>query len=89
MQIEEEIGKWNRKSKLKVNELSLNKLDNWICDQKSIRHASGSFFAIKGARIVDKDNKIEWDQPFIDQPEIGLLGLFIVKTTTQLNLLFR
>ena len=70
---------------MKVNELSLNKLDNWICDQKSIRHTSGRFLSAKGARIVDKDNKIEWDQPFIDQPEIGFLGLFAVKTDSTIK----
>ena len=85
MQIEKRIDDWNRRSKLKIDELSLDKLDNWICDHKSIRHKSGSFFAIKGARIVDKDNKVEWDQPFIDQPEIGLLGLFAVKTDSTIK----
>ena len=33
-------------------------------------------FFYKGARVVDQILEKEWDQPYIDQPEIGLLGLF-------------
>jgi oxidase EvaA len=44
---------------------------------KNIRHDSGKFFSIEGIRVnkIIGDNITSWDQPIINQPEIGILGI--------------
>jgi oxidase EvaA len=39
-------------------------------------HQSGKFFRVQGARVRTTLGAVqEWDQPIIDQPEIGILGI--------------
>ncbi|TSC72464.1 MAG: NDP-hexose 2,3-dehydratase [Parcubacteria group bacterium Gr01-1014_38] len=62
-----------------VRRVPLNTLDQWRFDSRMtcFGHASGKFFAIKGLRV--SLNGEEWDQPIIDQPEIGILGIITKK----------
>lgn len=62
-----------------IQQIPLTELKGWsYCDDR-IRHDSGKFFSIDGIRIkTNYRNTPEWDQPIINQPEIGFLG-FIVK----------
>jgi oxidase EvaA len=53
----------------------------WYFDEEkgSLRHETGRFFSIQGIRVSTNYGKVaSWDQPIIDQPEIGYLG-FITK----------
>ena len=66
---------------LKIEKISFEKLVEWGYDggTGSIRHKTGKFFSIDGIRVKTNWGKLaEWDQPIINQPEIGYLG-FIVK----------
>ena len=63
----------------KIKQIPLSELKGWSYRDDRIRHDSGKFFSIDGIRIkTNYRNTPEWDQPIINQPEIGFLG-FIVK----------
>ncbi len=80
------IIKWvedqNRTVKVNITKSTFSKLRGWSFNSTlgSLIHDSGSFFSIDGINIkIDTGNQLsEWDQPIINQPEIGYLG-FIVK----------
>ena len=64
-----------------VEEVPLDKMDKWQFDEGRNRlfHESGRFFSVEGIHTVTNFNGgMEWDQPIINQPEIGFLG-FITK----------
>lgn len=62
-----------------IKQIPLTKMKGWSYRDDRIRHDSGKFFSIDGIRInTNYRNTPEWDQPIINQPEIGFLG-FIVK----------
>ena len=64
---------------LNVTTISLQDLTGWSVNPESgdISHDSGRFFSIIGAdvRHRTKNGEIIWDQPAIDQPEVGILGI--------------
>ena len=58
--------------------ISFAELKKWYFDSgKNIRHESGKFFSIEGIKVkVMNDKGIkEWNQPIINQPEVGILGI--------------
>lgn len=76
-----EIKQWvasrNRDVKVDVERVPFSKLDNWHVDDKgSLRHSSGKFFSIEGIHVeTDYETRPRWNQPIINQPEIGYLGI--------------
>lgn len=69
----------NNEVKSEINQIPLSKLNGWNYSDDRIHHQSGKFFSIDGIHIKTNYRNIpEWDQPIINQPEIGFLG-FIVK----------
>lgn len=61
-----------------VKEIPFKKLDQWYFapKNKALVHKSGKFFKIKGISVeTNFGNKKKWEQPIIDQPEIGILGI--------------
>lgn len=64
---------------LKVGTRSLMGMNGWQVEEETgnIRHDSGRFFSITGAYVRHRTRagELEWDQPFIDQAEIGILGI--------------
>ena len=63
----------------RIEQIPLEKLKGWSYTDNRIRHESGKFFSIDGIRIsTNYRGQQTWDQPIINQPEIGFLG-FIVK----------
>lgn len=67
--------------KVNINTISFNDLDKWVYDKQRgvIRHETGKFFSIDGIKVRTNWGEVEeWEQPIINQPEIGYLG-FIVK----------
>ncbi len=69
----------NQMVSLKIEKTSFNQLTQWNFTNNSLRHDSGKFFSIDGIRIkTNWGSKPEWDQPIINQAEIGYLG-FITK----------
>lgn len=50
----------------------------WSLDEKQTKlgHRSGSFFSIEGINVKTNHGTVpDWDQPIINQPEIGFLGI--------------
>ena len=77
-----DIREWviqkNREVVTVVNQLPLDRLRNWRVDPTTgnISHETGRFFSVEGIRVkTDWGTVAEWDQPIINQPEIGFLGL--------------
>lgn len=72
---------YERKSAVSVSirKVPFGKLGSWHFEDGSIRHESGSFFSIDGIHVKTNWGGLsEWEQPIINQPEIGYLG-FIAK----------
>ena len=64
-----------------IRQIPLDSLRNWDVEDSTgdVSHASGGFFSIEGIRVrTNWGNLSGWDQPIINQPEIGFLG-FIAK----------
>lgn len=68
---------------LKATVISLKEMKGWNINPGTgdICHESGRFFSLIGADIRHRTlaGEIEWDQPFIDQPEVGILGIIAKK----------
>jgi dTDP-4-dehydro-6-deoxy-alpha-D-glucopyranose 2,3-dehydratase len=61
-----------------VNEIPFSKMDQWkfLNDKTVLAHQSGKFFTIEGIRVqTNFGGQKEWEQPIINQPEIGILGI--------------
>lgn len=69
-------------SRLRSELIPISRIKKWQRDQNgNIVHDSGRFFSIIGIKVRHRmrDVEIEWDQPIIDQPEIGVLGIIAKK----------
>jgi len=68
---------------LKVRTTSLLEMKGWRLEAGSgnISHESGRFFTLTGAfaRHRTPAGELEWDQPIIDQAEVGILGILAKK----------
>ncbi len=78
-----EVIQWlvdqNKAVELKIERTSFDQLKQWNFSDNSLRHDSGKFFSIDGIQVKTNWGRIrQWDQPIINQPEIGYLG-FITK----------
>jgi oxidase EvaA len=80
-----EIVEWvkvqNEKIHVEIQKITFDKLNFWNFqdDYSVLKHKTGKFFSIDGIRIQTNFGDISnWDQPIINQPEIGYLG-FITK----------
>lgn len=78
----EYILKWlkdkNEETKVNVERVHFSQLINWGFDSKNgkLCHNSGKFFSIEGINVqTNWGNVSTWDQPIINQPEIGFLGI--------------
>lgn len=86
------IKKKNDEVVTKIEQVSLNSLRKWKYDENSgsIIHESGKFYSIDGIRVnTDWGNIPTWEQPIINQPEIGFLGILTKKINGILHLLMQ
>ncbi len=68
----------NRSVKVEIRTAGFSQLDQWLFDEErgNLRHASGKFFSIDGVRVKTNYGLVqEWEQPIINQPEVGILGI--------------
>ena len=68
----------NEKVKVKIESIAFSEMTQWIFDVNtgSLRHVSGKFFSIEGINVKTNCGCVpNWDQPIINQPEIGILGI--------------
>jgi dTDP-4-dehydro-6-deoxy-alpha-D-glucopyranose 2,3-dehydratase len=78
----EDIPGWladrDRAHRFEVERIPFAGLDAWSFhpDTGELGHRTGRFFTVRGLRArVDGDPATEWEQPVIDQPEVGILGI--------------
>ncbi len=91
---EKEIMQWlalmQKKYNYNVRKVALDALVGWEVSAKSgdIVHESGKFFSIRGLNVqISGGLNKEWQQPIIDQPEIGVLGFIGKKINGILHVL--
>ncbi|MFG1956923.1 NDP-hexose 2,3-dehydratase family protein [Nonomuraea sp. NPDC049028] len=75
-----------------VSRIPLSELKGWGFEAGTgnIVHDSGRFFRIEGLRVrSDYGAFAEWDQPIINQPEIGLLGIIVRRVDGVLHCLMQ
>ena len=72
-----------RAAKLRSAVVPLGEVENWLLDKETgdISHRAGRFFTVLGLTVRHRKQRDElvWDQPIIDQPEIGILGILARK----------
>ncbi len=86
------ISKKNKSSNHIIEKINLKTTQNWIInfDNNRICHETGGFFSIEGIRInILKEKLYKWDQPIINQKEIGILGFLIKEFNNQIYLLMQ
>lgn len=77
----EEITNWiinrNREVFVDIQQIPFSEMKQWYQDEDgSLRHQSGKFFSIEGVHVETDYGEISsWDQPLINQPEVGYLGI--------------
>ncbi len=72
------LNKKNSEVLVEVEQIEFSKLENWsfINNYSKLVHNSGRFFTIEGINVKTNWGELkEWDQPIINQPEIGYLGI--------------
>lgn len=71
------IEKRNNEIKVNVKRIPFPEMKGWYIDKYgSIHHETGKFFSIQGINVkTDYGTNTSWDQPIINQPEIGYLGI--------------
>lgn len=73
-----------------IMQIPISELRGWSYRDNRIRHNSGKFFSIDGIHIrTNYRNTPEWDQPIINQPEIGFLGFIVKKFNGVLHFLLQ
>src|SRR5688572_27961383 len=77
-----EVKNWlvrrNTEVYVDVQQVEFSKLENWGFDKdcSKLVHNSGRFFSIEGINVKANWREFkEWDQPIINQPEIGYLAI--------------
>ena len=82
----------NQEVVTKVTQIPLDKMKLWRVDgiNGNIIHSSGHFFSIEGIKVrTDWGNVPTWEQPIINQPEIGFLGIITKKINGILHFLMQ
>ncbi|MBO5627804.1 MAG: NDP-hexose 2,3-dehydratase family protein, partial [Aeriscardovia sp.] len=76
-EIKEWIERRNFEVKVSVEQIPFSKLQKWYVDKEgAVRHESGKFFSIEGIHVeTDYGILNSWEQPIINQPEVGYLGI--------------
>ena len=67
-----------KSSRYAVSEIPFGLMDQWCFDSSNtnLRHRGGKFYSIEGIRVITNYGETqEWEQPIINQPEIGILGI--------------
>lgn len=76
-----EIASWleeeRASAQLNIERIPINELEHWSFSENGyLEHSSKRFFSIQGIEVTtDWGNIPNWDQPIINQPEIGFLGI--------------
>ena len=65
------------KAEYSIERISWNECEKWSFDNSGyISHESGKFFSVVGIKLeTNYGSKESWNQPIMNQPEIGILGI--------------
>lgn len=77
---------------LNVEPIPFSALTEWAFDDVTgdLVHRTGKFFAIRGLRVAHDAGPVpNWEQPIIDQPEIGILGIIAKEVDGRLYFLMQ
>jgi len=72
----------NHKAKVLVNQIPFSEMRHWHFEDYTgnLIHESGKFFKIEGIRVKTNWGLVsQWEQPIINQPEVGFLGIITKK----------
>jgi dTDP-4-dehydro-6-deoxy-alpha-D-glucopyranose 2,3-dehydratase len=75
------LAERNKAVTVEINRIKFKDLKEWSFTENgyNLSHRSGKFFSIDGIQVTTNYGNIpQWEQPIINQPEIGYLG-FITK----------
>jgi oxidase EvaA len=75
-----------------IQHIAFDKLDRWGFDDRfgNLRHASGKFFSIEGIHVETNSQSLtNWNQPIINQPEVGFLGFIVKRVEGKLHFLMQ
>jgi oxidase EvaA len=83
---EAEILQWLEEKKkttmVRIEPIPFSEMTNWLFDPESTNlvHTSRKFFSIVGINVKTNWGRVpEWEQPIINQPEVGILGIITKK----------
>ena len=68
----------NNKVNVSIEKTQFKNLKKWTYSNlvNRIEHQTGKFFSIEGIRVKTNWGRVnQWEQPIINQPEIGILGI--------------
>lgn len=88
----EEIEQWReaqlQRSQFAVSEIRQAAMQEWSIQDGRLVHSTGGFFSVAGLRFNDRQQPgaKRW-QPFIVQPEIGILGFIVARRAGETCLL--
>jgi len=86
------IEYWRKNTTLKIKKIPIKECRKWYTDEKTgnIHHESGQFFSVVGIRAYSEDREMSgWDQPILEQAEIGILGILAKKINGVLHFLMQ
>ena len=73
-----------------LQQIPLQNLKDWTDKNDKISHSTGKFFSIQGIRVSTNYGLVpQWDQPIINQPEIGFLGFIVQRKQNVLHFLLQ
>ncbi len=76
--VKEWLAQRNEAIKVSVEPIRFDEMDHWSFNREAgiLQHSTGKFFTIEGINVKTNWGKVpEWDQPIINQPEVGYLGI--------------
>jgi len=76
--LKSEFERLKKTTNFLVKQVPFSQLDNWYFEDSSgnLMHCSGKFFRIEGLRVkTNFGSPPAWEQPIINQPEVGILGI--------------
>lgn len=82
----------NEQVRVSIQRTQFKKLTNWDFNELkgTFSHSSGKFFSIDGVNVMTNWRDIpSWDQPIINQPEIGFLGIITKEINGVLHFLMQ
>lgn len=84
------IKQKNDETRYELEQIPLSELADWEYQEDRIKHKSGKFYSIQGIRVSTNYGLVpQWDQPIINQPEIGFLGFLVQKKNGVLHFLLQ